>query len=83
MWSIDVRNLVKNKLLICRDWHIQPSEIDKMPYYEYETYRDTIQEIVKKEEEERKRREKEQKSNTPKPPNMNSFKPPKVSIPRF
>lgn len=80
MWSINVENLVKNKLFICRDYHIQPSEIDRLPYYEYEWYVENIQEIQKKEEEERKRQEKAQNKAMP---NMNSFKAPNYSLPKM
>ena len=29
--------MVKNKLYICKEYHIQPSEIDRMYFYDYET----------------------------------------------
>ena len=36
LFLVDIRNLVRNKLNICKEYHIQPSEIDRMPFYEYE-----------------------------------------------
>ena len=59
MWSIDVRNLVQNKFVICREYHIQPSEIDRMQYWEYEWYTDEIKEITKEQEKQQKQQEKE------------------------
>ena len=45
IWQVDVRNLVINKLYICKEYHIQPSEIDRMVYFEYEY----MEEEIKKE----------------------------------
>lgn len=56
---VDLRNLVKNKLFICREYHIQPSEIDNMQYWEYEWYTDNIKEINKEQEKQQKAQEKE------------------------
>ena len=92
MYQIDVRNLVKNKLFICKDYHIQPSEIEKMPYYEYEYMLEDIRQINKEQEEQNKQHEKEMEStktamnprnmmnNMPK---MSSMSLPKVNIPKF
>ena len=43
--------MVRNKLHIAKNYHIQPSEIDNLPYYEYEMYLEEINIIAKKEEE--------------------------------
>ena len=80
--TIDVRNLAKNKLTICKEFHYSPEYIDKMPFYEYEWLIEDINEIRKKEEEERRRQEKEQ--NAYKPPKMPSApKMPTIRMPRF
>jgi len=50
MYSIDLRNLVKNKLYICKNYHIQPSEIDKMEYFNYEYMLEDIKEIQDEEQ---------------------------------
>ena len=47
--------MVKNKLFICKEYHIQPSEIDRMVYFEYEY----ILEDIKKEQKEAEKRNKE------------------------
>ena len=72
--------MVKNKLYIAKDFIIQPSEIDRMVFYEYEQLLDDIKELREKEEEERKKQEKQQNSSY-KQPKAPSF--PKVSIPNF
>lgn len=59
---VNLRNLTKNKLFICKEYHIQPSEIDRMQFWEYEWYTDEIKEITKAQEKEQKRQEKEQAS---------------------
>lgn len=56
LWRINIKNLAKNKLFICKDWHIQPSEIDNMVFYEYEWI---LESINKNNKEEAERQEKE------------------------
>ena len=46
--------MVRNKLYIAKDFNIQPSEIDRMAYYEYEQLLDDIKELREKEEEDTK-----------------------------
>ena len=65
MYKISLENLVRNKLFICKKYNIQPSEIDRMWYFEYETLVKEINEYQKKEEEEQKKQEKEQNKNMP------------------
>ena len=80
--TIDVRNLAKNKLHICKEFHYSPEYIDKMPFYEYEWLIEDINEYRKKEEEERKKQEKEQ--NSYKPPKMPSAPQlPTIRMPNF
>lgn len=86
MWSIDARNLVQNKFIICREYHIQPSEIDRMLMFEYEYLLEDIKDYVKKQE---KQRQEEEKNNNFKMPNTSQMMSqaqssiPKVSIPKF
>ena len=65
MYKISLETLVRNKLFICKNYNIQPSEIDRMWYFEYETLVKEINEYQKKEEEEQKKQEKEQNKNMP------------------
>ena len=78
MWSINIRNLVQNKFVICREFHIQPSEIDKMIYFEYEYLLEDIANYTKKQEADYKKQE-----NQYKMPNPNSYKTPSFNMPKM
>lgn len=86
MWSINIRSLVQNKFILCREYHIQPSEIDRMLMFEYEYLLEDITNYVKEQEKQRKKDEKENKMGLP---NYNSMMSqaqasvPKVSVPRL
>ena len=85
--------MVKSKFYICKDYHIQPSEIMALPYYEFEIMLEEIKQIHKEQEEENKRQEKESAAmrrqfnpssmmkgmNNP----MQNMQLPKVNIPKF
>ena len=64
--------MAKSKLYICRDWHIQPSEIDKLVYFEYEYI---LEDINKENKEQEKRNKEEEKryGNLGKTPNYGSM----------
>ena len=94
MLRVNLRNLVKNKLWIAKDWHICPSEIDKLVYYEYEWMLDEINEDHKEQEKRSKEEQKQYDSMKQSMPNMNNMTKnfgknmpnmtlPKVSIPKF
>lgn len=70
--------MAQNKFIICREFHIQPSEIDKMIYFEYEYLLEDISEYTKKQEADYKKQE-----NQYKLPNYNSFKTPSFNIPKM
>lgn len=59
MFKIDLANLVKNKLYICKEYHIQPSEIDRMYFYDYETMMFEIKNIQVEQEKENEKQQKE------------------------
>lgn len=83
--------MVRNKVYIARDYHIQPSEIDRMIFFEYEYLLEDINEIQKQQEEENKKYD--DMMNNTKLPNYNSLAKsyaspkmppmPKVSVPKF
>lgn len=54
LFLIDVSNLITLKATLAKNFHIQPSEIDAMPYWEYEMFRDSINEQVKDENDRQK-----------------------------
>lgn len=83
--------MVRNKLYICKEYHIQPSEIDKMVFFEYEYMLEDINKEQK--EQEKKNKEDEKKyAALNKTPNYNSMmsnvgrsmpKLPSFSMPKF
>ena len=60
--------MVKNKLGIAHEYHIQPSEIARMPFYEYEFLLEDIKEFA--EEEKKKNKEQEDKYGNMNPSSM-------------
>jgi hypothetical protein len=47
--KIDLIDLVNTKAILSKNFHIQPSEIDKMPMWEYEYFIKHLNELVKEE----------------------------------
>lgn len=78
--------MVQNKFIICREYHIQPSEIDRMLMFEYEYLLEDIRTYNKQQEEQQK---KDEKAYNFKQPNMNQMMSsaqasmPKISVPKF
>lgn len=54
LFIIDIPRLVELKSALSKNFHIQPSEIDGMAYWEYEMYIRYIQEQVKEENDRQK-----------------------------
>lgn len=79
-----LRDSVRNDWYIAKEYHIQPSEIKKLPYYQYEWLIEDIISDQKKAEEQQKRQQADsQMPNMSKM--MNSYKSaiPKVSVPKM
>lgn len=57
LYRINLENLVKNKIYISKEYHIQPSEVDKMQFFEYEIYLEQMNLIAKQQEEEQKKQQ--------------------------
>ena len=49
--KIDIMSLIKLKASLSKNFHIQPSEIDAMPMWEYELYIKQLNEMVEEENE--------------------------------
>ena len=47
-------NLIKIKAIFAKEFHIQPSEVDNMPVWEYELFTKELNELVKEENERNK-----------------------------
>lgn len=54
MFKIDILNYIKIKAILAKEFHIQPSEIDSMPAWEYELFTKEINNAVKEENERNK-----------------------------
>ena len=86
LWLINIQNLVTNKVHLAKNFHIQPSEIDKMPMWEYEMFMKTLNEVVDEENKNQKKEMDKYDINSYKkmtnPSNMNKMMNPKMpSIP--
>ena len=89
LFRINVVNLIQIKASLAKNFHIQPSEIDKMPMWEYEMFIGEVNKQVKEENEKQqgemdKYHVKDYMKNNPKnlqkmsQPKMPSFKMPKM-----
>lgn len=54
LFQISIVNLISNKVQLAKNFHIQPSEIDKMCMWEYELFMKELNDVVKKENKEQK-----------------------------
>ena len=57
MFKIDILNYIKVKAILAKDLHIQPSEVEAMPAWEYELFMRELNNAIK---EDNKRNEDEQ-----------------------
>lgn len=84
MFRVNMENLVKNKLHICREWHIQPSEIDRLQYFEYEQMIDEIKSYNKEQEKQQQAQNKEyeqMRKSANQQQNLSNYKMPQ--LPKF
>ena len=56
LFKINIINLIKVKVSLAKEFHIQPSEIDNMSFWEYELFMKELNSVIK---EENKRQESE------------------------
>lgn len=49
LFKIDIVNFIKNKASLAKNFHIQPSELDIMPMWEYELFISELNNQVKEE----------------------------------
>lgn len=91
LFRVDIENLVRNKVHIAKNFHISPSEIEQLPYWEYEYMMKEMTDTIKKENEDHKKQEEQygdinsrvskmQRNGvqTPKMPSMPSISMPKI-----
>lgn len=91
LFRIDIIRLIKSKVSLAKNFHIQPSEIDKMPYWEYEYFIDAVNDNIKEENEASEKQEdaykskynankimSNAKSSMPKMPSSSSYRAPSM-----
>ena len=86
MFRVNIENLVRNKLYICKEYHIQPSEIDRMMYFDYETMMEEIKQIQTNQEKENEKQQEQydkMQSNMNPSSMMRNMQMPKMQMPSF
>ena len=59
LFTIDIPNFIYVKAILAKEFHIQPSELDRMPGWEYEMFMKELNKRIK--EENKKNKEDEEK----------------------
>lgn len=80
LFKVNIENLVRGKLVIVKEFYIQPSEIDRMPYWEYETIREDINDYLKEKQKQNEQQEKEYGNHNSM---MKNAKMPKIQTPKM
>ena len=62
-FQIDLLRLIKNKVVLCKNFNLQPSEVDRMCFYEYEYFIAEVQDTIKREQEAKEEQENNQNQN--------------------
>jgi len=87
MFKINLENFFKAKLALYYHLRMQPSEIENMPYYEYEMTLENLQELLKEKHDAEKGANKSQQDSIPNYSKMaGKFKSPKmpnIKIPKM
>lgn len=66
LFQISLQNFYDLRAALLKYSHLQPSEMDRLPFFELEQLLDSLKDLADKEEEERKKKEKSEKG-----PNFN------------
>lgn len=53
--KVDIRNLVRNEASIMKNLYCPPSELERLPYWQYELLISDIEEMFKKEKDEQEK----------------------------
>ena len=67
IFQIDLMNFFKTRVILMEQLHVQPSEIDKFPFYEYEYTIEAYEQLLKerKEDQDKQRDEYDEKYGNP------------------
>jgi len=61
LFTIDLQNFIYIKAILAKEFHIQPSELERMPAWEYEMFMQEINKAIK--EDNKRNKEEEDKYN--------------------
>lgn len=78
LFKVNITNLVHDKVIIVKEFYIQPSEIDRMPYWEYEMIREEVMKYLKEREQENERQRTDYNPSNYKMPKMPQYKTPTI-----
>ena len=82
LFRIDVINLIRNKVSLAKNFHIQPSELEIMPMWEYELFMDELNNRIK-EEKAKKYDIDKYKNMANKPPKIPNFDTSQFKLPKY
>lgn len=83
LFKVNITNLVRDKVVIVKEFYIQPSEIDRMPMWEYEMVREEIMKHLKEREQENEKQQKGYDPSSYKMPKMPQYKTPTMPKSNF
>lgn len=75
--------MISVKASLSKEFHIPPSEIDKMSYWEYELYIKELSRLVKEENDKHEKEQANQKIPKMQQPKLPEIKIPQYKIPNF
>ena len=55
LFKLDIVNFIRVKVILAKEFHIQPSEIEKFPAWEFEIFMKELNDIVKEENDKQKK----------------------------
>lgn len=70
LFKINIMNYITNKASLAKNFHIQPSETDKMPMWEYELFMNALNDQIKSENDQHQKEM--DKYNIPDPKKMSN-----------
>jgi hypothetical protein len=65
LFQISLQNYYDLRAALLKYSHLQPSEMDRLPFFELEELLDSLKDLAEKEEEERKKKEGKERGSMP------------------
>lgn len=83
LFLVSLPNMISVKASLSKEFHIPPSEIDKMAYWEYELYIKELSRLVKEENDKHEKEQTNQKLPKIQQPKLPEIKIPQYRMPNF